>query len=79
MRVTLASAGLRHTMGQIREPRKPGKGLRFIRVFIRKLRLSDSRETAAESGGVKWGGEGCGRGGIGVEGSKRGKRLIPLT
>ena len=65
-------------MGQIREPRKPGKGLRFIWVFIRKLRLSDSRETAEEPGGVEWGGGGGGRGGIGGEGSKRGKRLSPL-
>ena len=40
-------------MGQIREPRKPGKRLRFTRVFIRKLRLSDSREMAAEPGGVR--------------------------
>ena len=42
----------RHTMGQIGEPRKLGKGLHFIRVFIQKLRSSDSRETAAEPRGV---------------------------
>lgn len=53
-------------MGQIREPNKPGKGLRFIRVFMRKLRLSDSGETGAEPGGVgrrgRWKSRNRGRG-----------------